>query len=82
MGISIQYRTDDKSAAAICNFRHKLTLVLCYVPFICHLSRFTFSLQRTVFFPTVLLLCIIFAVMCSTLCITVHNMLDDLIQKK
>ena len=38
IGISIQYRTNDKSAAVINNFRHML--IKNYIPFICHLSRF------------------------------------------
>ena len=51
------------------------------MPFTCHLSRFNFFLQRTLFSLPLLMLCIVFAVMCATFG-TVHNMLDDVIQKK
>ena len=77
--ILIQYRTNSKSAAVINDFRH--ILIKRYMPFTCHLSRFNFFLQRTVFFLPLLMLCIVFAVMCATFG-TVHNMLDDVIQKK
>ena len=39
IGISIQYRTNDDSAATINNFRH----IKNYIPFIWHLSRFDFT---------------------------------------
>ena len=79
IGISMQYRTNDKSAAVINNFRHILTKN--YIPFTCHLSRFT-SLYNVLFcFLPRLLLCIIFTVTCTTLW-NVHSMLDDLTQKK
>ena len=60
-GTSIQYRTNDKSAAVIKNFTH--------IPFICHLSCFHFTSSQNVLFFLLphLLLCIIFTVICTTL---------------
>ena len=79
--ISVQYQTNDKSAAVINNFRH--VLIKNYIPFTCHFSRFHFTSSDNVlfFFLPRLLFCIIFAVT-FTIVWTVHNMLVDLIQKK
>ena len=46
ISISIQYRTNDESAATINNFRH----IKNYIPFIWHLSRFDFTSSYNVLF--------------------------------
>ena len=48
IGISIQYWTNDESAAAINNFRH--ILIKNYIPFIWHLSRFHFTSSYNILF--------------------------------
>ena len=46
ISISMQYRTNDESAATINNFRH----IKNYIPFIWHLSRFDFTSSYNVLF--------------------------------
>ena len=58
IGISIQYRTNDESAATINSFRHKKLHAIYLTSFTLWFHLF---LQRTVFFQSRLLLCIIFA---------------------
>ena len=78
ISISIQYRTNDESAATINNFRH----IKNYIPFIWHLSRFHFtSSYNVLFFSNCVYYFVLFSLTCTTMW-TVQNMFDDLIQKK